>query len=1706
METNTATFIQTLFTPLGDTSILFCYRCQFAVRLNEVQKHLTSKHKISAEHVANIHHTLPILWPQLLNPFSTDWITNQPTCFDLLPVHSDGIQCLRTTSCRYICRARKSMTQHWRIVHHWKSNREIRPHPSSHSTSVLTQDQEFELYTRPVHCQRLYPSGLHAHFFAVTLPTRRESEEPEPEPSTLERFFAQLEELHQQTYESSDRRIEPVGIDEATPWLIRTKWTHYLAGHSPELLLALTELPVCDPLDPVWVIHEAIENMARTAQRIAKRCGHLIRTEVVRTESGQSPHQPLQAYLDPETISKHISPWQQMVAFFARTQHPTEASYEAFPFYRFNKRQRKAWDALWSLATHARSQSRSPDPYERDHDRATPTDPLTDTPTPTPFHFRPIETACLNFCMELLNQRIGADEYECALVCALAVLGRTRTGWHTPDSFPPILSKIVKVARFMVLGQALWLDPYAEQIVQHFQGQHPREDSDLVSPLDDPEYRFAYEDEGYQSPASSMIPSSPNSSSPPPLAFSQQRRTTKTFQEWVHLIVKSFMVRGTNSPLQWILDLRTYGMRVSFSTTQAGSVGWIGSDRLLYQQLSFTTGDLRGWIHGLVQSCRDLLASELLLLSASVEAPSIPWSTIADNPSETAAGWSFLQDSRTTWPVDGSQWLLGRIRSDQGLSYRFVAPDQCSFRPNAIKRYLTHVSMFREKLAVLIHLCGGQPARAPEILSVRHRNTANAHRNVFIEDRQVVVATRYHKGFHLSNDVKIIHRYLPQPVGSLVVQYLWLVLPLVERFDAFHRSVDEQTPLAQTTLLWGADPMSQRPWTSQRLREVLQRESRLGLNGQTVNVASWRHIAIALSRRFLRADSAFLQNAKDEQVPEMATADDDEEAEDSFHDLQAGHSSHVAGIAYARQINEAPGTMAFRKAKFRQVSQDWHHFLGFHDTTPDEVVANKKRKLNPWEDEQQQNQLNRRYDLATCNLDDVLQSFLGNPAARFQGKQREVIRAIQHGFSPIVAVMPTGGGKSLLFQLPAWISKGLTVVVVPLVALRKELYDRCTTLGISCAQWDTLHPPDQVSIVFVTPESALSEEFQTYLNRQLTLRRLDRIVIDECHTMLTKNQSFRPQLMQLGRLQTVNVQTVFLTGTLPPSLEPLFLQRLHCRRDDIFLIRGRTTRSNIAYRSFRPVIAKEHRGCDQWLQDPQILRFIQARQRGASTGRVIVYASTVGHVTLLASLLGCEAFYSRVTTDALGVPRQQVDQEGILGRFRSSPNAILVATSALGVGMDIPDIRAVMHIGWPYSLLDYAQETGRAGRDGHASEAILIQPRAMSQPPPWVSSKTTPDDVEIVAQWLTSKQPPCRRVLLDHYLDGHDRTACRDSTVLDPATEILCEVCDAEASYPDTLPLCDSPRPLSPSLADSPSGDSAPAPLYESPPTNPVHAPSCPSSVGTLSLDAHLSGPDSHMDDSADELPVYETDDMHVDETYSPTYQPSSTPPYAGVPLQDTTVPPESSPSVSRPASVSDPASPPREIPRIDRHTLRQQDITRTQLTQRIFQDRQAATATEDEIRREIAQWNSRCWTCAIHGESDQHELIDCTNPYNAWARQWYSNWRRLIYYAPYSCCFQCGLPEMICARRTTGNLCDFPFVLFPMVAMMLYGTSPDGDISQQLQSTRLTWSREFDLQELTDDKALVNYLAQMATTALRQNRLCETFLYLRQQFRRMDL
>lgn len=192
-----------------------------------------------------------------------------------------------------------------------------------------------------------------------------------------------------------------------------------------------------------------MEQVARKSQRTVQQCGQAIWVEAVRSEKGQTPHRPLLAYMDEAAIQKHVHPWQQILAFIACTQAPHDWTSLR---YGMTTQQRKKWQQLWQLAGQAQHR---PNPMEL----------KTDDPQMEAWTMTNIEKACLEFCIELLNQRHRSHEYKSALVCAMAVLGQGETGWRDPESYPPILSRVIKIARFMVVQKALWMDPDPWQII-----------------------------------------------------------------------------------------------------------------------------------------------------------------------------------------------------------------------------------------------------------------------------------------------------------------------------------------------------------------------------------------------------------------------------------------------------------------------------------------------------------------------------------------------------------------------------------------------------------------------------------------------------------------------------------------------------------------------------------------------------------------------------------------------------------------------------------------------------------------------------------------------------------------------------------------------------------------------------------------------------------------------------------------------------------------------------------------------------------------------------------------------------------------------------------------------------------------------------------------------------------------------------------------
>jgi superfamily II DNA helicase RecQ len=148
-------------------------------------------------------------------------------------------------------------------------------------------------------------------------------------------------------------------------------------------------------------------------------------------------------------------------------------------------------------------------------------------------------------------------------------------------------------------------------------------------------------------------------------------------------------------------------------------------------------------------------------------------------------------------------------------------------------------------------------------------------------------------------------------------------------------------------------------------------------------------------------------------------------------------------------------------------------------------------------------QFRRWRKLRQTDMTQVLRRVMA-PNAQFRSVQGPALEAIMQRKSPILVIMGTGAGKSVLFQLPAAASSphGVTVVIMPLTSLQDDMKDRYDKAGISCVVWDSRNPADWVSIILVTPEAAVREPFQYFINRQRALGRLERYVFDECHVVL----------------------------------------------------------------------------------------------------------------------------------------------------------------------------------------------------------------------------------------------------------------------------------------------------------------------------------------------------------------------------------------------------------------------------------------------------------------------------------------------------------------------------------------------------------------------------------------------------------------------------
>jgi ATP-dependent DNA helicase RecQ len=324
----------------------------------------------------------------------------------------------------------------------------------------------------------------------------------------------------------------------------------------------------------------------------------------------------------------------------------------------------------------------------------------------------------------------------------------------------------------------------------------------------------------------------------------------------------------------------------------------------------------------------------------------------------------------------------------------------------------------------------------------------------------------------------------------------------------------------------------------------------------------------------------------------------------------------------------------------------------------------------------------------------ILQSTFGFRA--FRPPQQEIVETLLSGQDAFV-LMPTGGGKSLCYQLPALLRPGVALIVSPLISLMKDQVDALRANGIAAACYNSslrvgearqvladLHG-GRLKLLYVAPERLLSPAFLERLH-ELPLALF---AIDEAHCISQWGHDFRPEYQQLGRLRQLFPQVPFvaLTATADPQTRDDIRRQLGLQRAASFVVSF--DRPNIRY----TVVNKQR-------PMAQLLTFLQEHPEDAG----IIYALSRKRVEEVAAKLRDEGFSAAPYHAGLPDGERQRVQEA----FRRDDLRVVVATVAFGMGIDKPNVRFVVHYDLPRNIEGYYQETGRAGRDGLPAEALLL--------------------------------------------------------------------------------------------------------------------------------------------------------------------------------------------------------------------------------------------------------------------------------------------------------------------------------------------------------------------------------------------------------------
>ena len=698
---------------------------------------------------------------------------------------------------------------------------------------------------------------------------------------------------------------------------------------------------------------------------------------------------------------------------------------------------------------------------------------------------------------------------------------------------------------------------------------------------------------------------------------------------------------------------------------------------------------------GLVEDFR--LHLEQLLLGVEIDLDSFE---IVDNHTDNRPGIGMR-------PADDSMecFLVGQLfRINGPIRSRFYGhPSSETVNVGQVDRYLSLFDQSCRVLCALIHVASGMPARATEMDQYRLVN-GTSPRNIYFVDGQIMVVSRYNKTNSLTGRNNLILRFLPEVVSKMIAVWITMVRPLYGHFIGVLHGQARQSSAMKYCFVKSGNCIS-----VQDVRECFE-EATLKYPGRELKFSLYRHVVKHYVKNVLMIGARHLDLLDGE--PEL----------DGAEDAQFGHSSRTADAAYGRNESETICRDYVMK-DFREMSGIWHNFLltgGRRTMNDDEAVgqgggqdiaalirtnrevnlrtfreaqfvtsARDQRPSSPVEDARLSSFLKRDELVKTRILLETLTGF-----SEFKSHEQRLSIALScFSQADCLSIIPTGGGKSLIFFLYASLIRresGKTLVIVPTKSLQQQF---CAKSGAFDLVGSSSLLDEQVAdIFFLTPEAFSSNSCQSFIYRMILNGSLRRIFVDEAHQVIS-DAGFRVNFENLYSLKFLNVSLTFLTGTLSMSMAEELIAKFR-RPERVFkTIRCSSNRSN----QFLQVCKR-----GGMVELDQILERA-FRDSMLVEGRLIVYVHSIAAIQRILDSSRFRASmtsYSSENTDSINIQSSQL--------WIAGTKKIMVATSGFGVGIDYSSVRMVVCFGMPYSIEDMVQQFGRGGRDGARSEAILL--------------------------------------------------------------------------------------------------------------------------------------------------------------------------------------------------------------------------------------------------------------------------------------------------------------------------------------------------------------------------------------------------------------